>query len=132
MTSLLSRDRSDSKLISVLSRAVEELSLDLASPEEPTRSRLDKCCAVCSNRLSPNEGLTVTRARSDYSAACDLFQSRSPSPPQNLSKDARPHGLRIGSTCSGSAALRHLQYWLNPRSLLKCGAQATFMSCKLA
>ncbi|KAL0164048.1 hypothetical protein M9458_039801, partial [Cirrhinus mrigala] len=48
-------------------------------------------------RLDPDEGNSRARSSSGNTAARGLIQNRSLSPPQNVSKDARPYGLSIPS-----------------------------------
>ncbi len=51
-----------------------------------------------SSRLSPNEGGSHSRMCTGHSAARSLIQNWSPSPSQDVSKDAGPHGLCISGT----------------------------------
>ncbi|KAL0157079.1 hypothetical protein M9458_048325, partial [Cirrhinus mrigala] len=65
--------------------------------QERTASQPTNLVSGSSFRLDPDEGNSRTRSSSGNTAARGLIQILSLSPPQNISKDARPYGLSIPS-----------------------------------
>ncbi|KAL0183525.1 hypothetical protein M9458_019221, partial [Cirrhinus mrigala] len=65
--------------------------------QERTASQLTNLVSGSSFRLDPDERNSRARSSSGNTAARGLIQNRSLSPPQNVSKDARPYGLSIPS-----------------------------------
>ncbi|KAL0195701.1 hypothetical protein M9458_009273, partial [Cirrhinus mrigala] len=94
--------------------------------QERTASQLTNLVSGSSFRLDPHEDNSRARSSSGNTAARGLIQNRSLSPPQNISKDARPYGLSIPSAKVRPASYAAPSVLAETTGSISCVASRTF------
>ncbi|KAI2664097.1 Gag-Pol polyprotein [Labeo rohita] len=94
--------------------------------QEHTASQPTNLVSGSSFRLDPDEGNSHARSSSGNTAARGLIQNRSLSPPQNVSKDARPYGLSVPSAKVRPALYAAPSVLAETTGSISCVASRTF------
>ncbi|KAL0183542.1 hypothetical protein M9458_019238, partial [Cirrhinus mrigala] len=94
--------------------------------QERTASQPMNLVSGSSFQLDPDEGNSRARSSSGNTAARGLIQNWSLSPPQNVSKDARPYGLSIPSAKVRPASYAAPSVLAETMGSISCVASRTF------
>ncbi|KAI2659229.1 Gag-pol polyprotein [Labeo rohita] len=94
--------------------------------QERTASQPTNLVSGSSFRLDPDEGNSQARSSSGNTAARGIIQNWCLSPPQNVSKDARPYGLSIPSAKVRPASYAAPSVLAETMGSISCVASRTF------